>query len=250
MKFQSKRYYPVEQYQYPSVTTIIKDVKGDGYGLVLWKMKNTGRAVIEEIRKMATDNEESLISRLELDGTLDDEILKQAMKAPDKESGKAKKIGTLTHEYIEQHMKGERPTITPEIEKPVQAFIQWYEEWKVFPLFVEHKIVSNKYGYAGRTDFIAEMKAPTWRRRRVLIGDFKTSALIYEDMRWQLGAYYKAFHEEKLCKLQGGIIVRLDKETGHPHRKVYSTKDLNKEFKVFKAMVDIFYLTNSWEGKK
>lgn len=119
---------------------------------------------------------------------------------------KAADIGTLTHDWIERWIKGEKPgaPINMAMKNATDAFQKWVSEHSIKFLSTERKVYSKKYCYAGTLDFISILDG-----KELVVGDIKTSKHIYDDMRYQVAAYRYALAEEInfLKSLPVGTIV-------------------------------------------
>lgn len=134
----------------------------------------------------------------------------------------------------------------PKIQTGIDALIKWLEDENIEIIKAEKIIYSRKYGYTGRFDAIAIKDG-----KHYLI-DYKTGSGIYNEHYYQTSAYLKAFEEENPdYKLEGVIIVNIIKEdkedkdgiviknAGDIIAEYRSRSDLVKDYKVFKALMDI-----------
>lgn len=72
----------------------------------------------------------------------------------------------------------------------VQAGIQFFNEHKIRPVFMERVLWSPSEGYVGTTDGIGYIDG------ELAVWDLKTSKKLYPEYRMQLAAYAKMYHEE------------------------------------------------------
>ena len=136
--------------------------------------------------------------------------------------------GSLTHSYIEQYIKGEKPDLPDDenVASAINAFLDWEKKHKVKWLATEQIVYSKKYGYVGLLDALAVID------RKTVLVDFKTSKGVYNDHLYQVAAYRAAQEEETGKKLSGGaMIVKFDKETAE--FEVHECPDHDKDFKAF-----------------
>ncbi len=99
-------------------------------------------------------------------------------------------FGTKCHEYFEKIMKEEKlGRIPKEYTEHVKNFQAWKEDNKVKHIASEFAIVSEKYGYAGRVDELAEVDG------KVELLDWKTGNNYKDDWASQAGGYHLALCE-------------------------------------------------------
>jgi hypothetical protein len=145
-------------------------------------------------------------------------IANDARKAYAKKAKAAANIGKLVHSYAEAVLKGnkdpDRPrcALSPEdwtrYENGVYAFQKWWRENDMEVLASERVIFSQRWMYAGTTDFVARIKG------RKVVGDFKTSTGLYPEAALQTAAYSIAIEEEDGEVCHDRLLVRFDKMTG------------------------------------
>ena len=81
------------------------------------------------------------------------------------------------------------------------------------------------------------------RSGRNYIYDIKTSKDVYDEMKPQLGFYTTMYEEiQPKAKIDGGVILRLDKETGDFHYHAISRDTLDIGAKIFINALDIYKL--------
>lgn len=118
--------------------------------------------------------------------------------------------GTLVHNWVERYIKRENPDMpeSKELQKSVNKFLKWTEEFSVEFLASEVKIYSVKHGYAGTLDFICKING------KLYIGDLKTSNGMYHTTMGAQVAAYKMAREEEFEneKYAGCIVLRVSKK--------------------------------------
>lgn len=119
-------------------------------------------------------------------------------------------IGTETHNWIENYIKGktiEFPT-DENVISAIQGFMSWVE--KVRPKFIESeiKVYSKTLNVAGILDGIAVIGD-----KKYLI-DFKTGKNIYKASRVQLAGYKLLYEEMYKTKIDYMLILHLNTENG------------------------------------
>ena len=96
-------------------------------------------------------------------------------------------------------------------------------------LVAEIKLVSEKHRVGGTADGVFEVGGET------LLYDLKTSKNVYDEMKVQLGMYTLIYEEmfPKKKKIDGGVILRLDKESGDYHYYQYTRETLDLGARIF-----------------
>lgn len=167
------------------------------------------------------------------------DLFRKAKAEAGRQRDEAGDIGTKTHEAVEEYLKtGKKPKgLAPEIQKPFDGFLIFAKAMKLGKVIASEKIVySESYEYAGTLDIVAELNG-----KRHLI-DVKTSAGFYKEMPRQLAAYANAWDEKYPNKpIEGLGIIRLDKETGLPEFKDYTSKR-DVSFRKFLCLLDFLEL--------
>lgn len=112
--------------------------------------------------------------------------------------------GTDVHKAVEAIMDGKRPAIPDHIAPAVAAYTEFAQTHTIHPLKIETQIVSNKHGYAGTIDVLAEVDG------KLGVLDIKTSQSIYRDYGIQTAAYVEALREDASMPELTRWILRLD----------------------------------------
>jgi hypothetical protein len=185
--------------------------------------------------------------------------------------------GTLTHQIIEEILKGKEPEIHPKIKPSIQAFYQWQDKNRVRILDpkedIEKTIFDLDHFYAGRMDVLIEVNG------KLGILDIKTGTGIWEEYSLQTAAYLNAYN--KMTKgpktAQTRWILRVDQyqeclfcqaklreKSGHPQisggnpychhqfsevRGIFEFKELpelSKDFKAFLSAKELW----EWYNQK
>lgn len=155
-----------------------------------------------------------------------DKVLAEAKNAHRKKKEKAGDLGTLAHEWIEAHIKGQNPPDPePNVKKMTDNFLKWESEVKPKYLESELRVYSRKYWYAGTLDLMLEIDG------EVYLGDIKTSSGIYNEHFWQTSAYQIAVQEMgKYPEIKGHIIINLKKDGRMDIKKSYEYPEDRKAF--------------------
>lgn len=154
--------------------------------------------------------------------------------------------GSAVHKFAELYAQAKiNSTPTPEIPEDeseqvingIMAFLDWYSGNKVKFLETERLVYSRQYGFVGILDVVAEVNGS-----KILL-DYKTAKGIYTEMHYQLAGYRGAYDEEmdyiKGDKLQGGMILHFNKETGEFATKTFDYEDHLKDYDTFLACLKV-----------
>jgi len=153
-------------------------------------------------------------------------------------------IGSVAHDFIEAHLKGEVFDDTPYTKEQINAaevcidkFLKWYNQNNVKPILVETPLVSEFHKYGGTFDLYAEVNGT-----KTLI-DWKTGSGFYREHKIQLAANKNLLeehgHKVDLCMLVG--IGRDDNEDFH----TLCPGALDKRFDEFLALLKVYYIEKS-----
>lgn len=191
-----KHSYYFEGKRIPSVTTILSIINKPA--LIAWAA-NMAADSFKEAMKAGVAYDELQINELYLN----------AKGAHRKKKTDAGDIGTFTHKWVEDWIKGKAPEapVNEGLRESTERFLKWQKEHDVKFLSSEQVIYSKKYGYTGTLDFICQYEG------KLILGDLKTSNGIYPEMWLQTAAYRQAREEEFPAeKYQGQAIIRIGKD--------------------------------------
>ena len=164
---------------------------------------------------------------------------------PHRMTADAAQTGTLAHALCEADINAQDYEIpedyteaqTGKAMKALFAFREWREQAKPNFLHAELKMISERLRSGGTADGIFEMNGKTY------LYDIKTSKGVYEEMKVQLGAYTGFYEELNPTEvIHGGVILRLDKESGDFHYHAISRETLDVGYKIFKHCRAIYHL--------
>lgn len=151
-------------------------------------------------------------------------------------------VGSAVHEEIERRLQGWPPSESKgpkgkEIEYAncLEAFEEWRASRKPEPVFVEKRVWSPFYGYAGTIDLIEEE----------ILTDWKTSGRLSDTYWLQLNAYAVAAHESIGFKVRWLRVVRLDKNLGTFEEAIQPVND-----QLFQAFVGLHKFYKVWQAFK
>ena len=192
----------------PGVTTIVSKFKDSG-GLIHWAWQ------------LGVDGEDYRVKR-------DD----------------AGSLGTLTHELIEAHIRGQDPwaTASPEEMKKAMvgltAFQGWAQASRLEVVEQETSLVSEEHRFGGTLDALGRVNG------ELHLLDWKTSNRIYPEYLLQVAAYVALWEEhhpdkEKLC---GVHLLRLDKEWGAFHHHAWPRVVIDKAWRGFLLCRELYEL--------
>lgn len=164
---------------------------------------------------------------------------------------RAADIGTVTHYLIECDIKDEKPDLedfSPSVLKKAKiafgAFRDWRKTYRVKTVDCECELVSEKYLYGGKLDWVATDAAG-----HLLLLDVKTSKGIYEEHKYQLAAYWQLWEENHPDKpIAKASIIKLDKETGNFSFHPFAC--LDNELRIFLHLRDVYALQKSGDKNR
>lgn len=149
-----------------------------------------------------------LAERLEERGSLSPTDLDEAANEYKNRRDSGASTGTEAHLYVEQFLKGQKPTMltaTDEAKKAYGAFKNWFNQTKPEVIGVENVIYSEKYNYAGTYDCLLKVDGKNY------LCDLKTTNQsrkapqgVYAEYFIQLGAYAAAHEEQRLYEEANG----------------------------------------------
>lgn len=145
-------------------------------------------------------------------------------------------IGTAIHNWVEQHIKGLKPSMPEEsgILNGVIAYLKWVEEKGVKFLASEQIVYSRKHDYVGMMDCKFTLREEG--HKIIHAGDFKSGGY-YDDHRLQVAAYQAADMEEAKTKYGDKYLIRFDKNTGEFSHKSFGYQ--KKDFEAFLSCLNL-----------
>jgi len=152
--------------------------------------------------------------------------------------------GTLAHDLVEHHIKGELPE---EFENPSEIessawqgylnYIMWQDNNTITVLEQEMQLISEQHQFGGCPDAIGQDS-----KGRLCLLDWKTSNGVYPDYIIQLAAYNQLWNENNPDKpLNGGFhLCRFSKEhADFAHHYWSELDDAWEQFKLFRRAYEI-----------
>jgi hypothetical protein len=165
-------------------------------------------------------------------------------------------LGTTVHHLFELTLKGESFNLgnyEAEIREDLDLFDEFQINTCIEPEALEQRVWSNKHGYAGTADYIGNYKSYTdylvrghkakFTKESRVLGDWKTSADIYQQYWLQMAAYVVAFEELTGEKLDGAFIAQF--RNGKIRVKEMTYDELMVEFKGYLHALGLY----NWERK-
>lgn len=234
----SGRFYTVKGVDYPSVTTILSCISKPA--LVNWAASVEREMVIVESAKLYGDLHgkekiSSLLWATQLQGRLGEE------RGHKKELAKAGEIGTQCHALIEWTLRtsmcekcGPAPEINDKAKWAFAAWMRWKDKVNLKPISIETTVVSERYGFAGTMDLLAEVNG------ELTLLDWKTGKAIYPESFLQNAAYRHATRELGIGDPLRGLIVRLPKVDTDPEFEIADAGDEWLNFKTFLTAFDLW----------
>ena len=211
-----------------------------------WGAKLAAQYTVDKIKAWATELRDGWITPEELAVKISkidtDKLFTDAKKEHKRKGKEAADLGTRTHEAIERWIRaqdGEQFDIDRDLEKPFNAFLEWWNDNRIQVILTEYRLWSlDGGGWTGRIDvlcYVADVLG---------IWDFKTSKEIYDEHILQNAAYFTGLKQKAgemdIPPPEIGGVLRLDKEDGYPHPHVFKEEELQMVYPAFVS------LTQSW----
>jgi hypothetical protein len=166
---QMGRIYTWKGEQFPSVTTILGAAMPKP-ALKSWAAKMVAEYAFDHRSSWETLGRDAAVDLLKR------EPLRMTTKAAD--------LGSAVHAAAEAYAKRQAPPHWPaEIAPHMQQFARFVDDYHPRFRALEATVYNRSQGYAGTTDFIAEIDGLT------LLGDTKSGKAIYPEVALQLAAY-------------------------------------------------------------
>jgi hypothetical protein len=175
-----------------------------------------------------------------------------------KVTDKAANIGTITHYLVECYLKGTEPSLDNFTTISIHAaqiafsnFKQWWEQQQLKVVASECSLVSEVMQCGGTLDCVAAkyFNLADLRPGELWLVDIKTSKDIYDEMRYQLAAYWAIWNENYPDQpLTNAHIIQLSKEDG---RLVHHSFDrLFTELEIFRHLRIVYGLRKDKDPKR
>lgn len=164
---------------------------------------------------------------------------------------KKAKLGTLIHNIIQSHLMHTEIEIPQEIsddelalaEQAFYRYLGWENNHTISDVEIEKGLVSETYKYGGYLDIYC-MVDGKWT-----IIDIKTSNEITVEQQIQVSSYEHLVRENNL-PVDQLLIINTGKDTASQLQVMQIALDrASKYFKLFKALVDVYYIRKEVEKK-
>ena len=154
-------------------------------------------------------------------------------------------IGTLAHQWIEQHLRGNT------LELPANeaarnsccAALDWLGTHHHESVAIEQRVYSKRHNFAGTVDYISNVDGA------LALVDWKTSSGIYPEYFLQTSAYVGAWEEETGQKIPGRWLIRIDKTTGAFEAKFSPRSEQRQDYRAFIAALQLYTRHKELEKK-
>lgn len=164
-----------------------------------------------------------------------------------KESEEGKTIGTQIHEAIQQHIDKEEVKVETAFAEQVSNALKGFMQFKVDHPEIklrraEMMLTSEKHQFNGTLDCIGKIG------KDLVLLDWKTSKAkskdkpdIYDEYRYQVSAYVKAFNETQEGQITRAFILSLAKDKIAYNFEEIAMKDIDEMFEqVFLPALSIY----------
>lgn len=152
-------------------------------------------------------------------------------------------VGAMVHDWIDAYIHDDQrkafDSATPAqrglAEKGFESFLEWSTQVGLEVLETEVPLVSEKHRFGGTFDALAVVAG------RVILLDWKSSGGVYADYIVQL-AGYRELLRERGTKVDEAQLLRFGKEHGDFHQHHYPSQLLDKAWRAFELMRDLYEL--------
>ena len=172
----------------------------------------------------------------EMDEVQTDQFFHDAHRAHLRSSKTAANIGTMAHQWIEDHLAGKKPPMpkNPLLLSTVTSWLEWVEDHPLTSYETEFKVYSRENGYAGTCDYDGIVGI-----ERCIV-DWKTGKAVYPEHALQTAAYQLAREEELDVTYDARWVVVLPKEGGKVVAKRFGPEKYEQHCKGFLGALDLY----------
>jgi hypothetical protein len=213
------RFYSIAGQPLPSVTTILEVIAKPALGP--WYAKEERRyfetAMLEVLTQSGARDPEYVLAAVAAAVT--------GVKAAERETQKARAIGTAVHAGIEWQLRtragedaGPEPRLPDAAAWALESWKDWARSVRLEPLAIERVVYCGACGYAGTLDLYARVGGV------LTVLDWKSGKAIYPEALLQNVAYRHAAARQGLASTQG-LIVRLPKLMDDPAWEVMAVPE-------------------------
>ncbi len=173
------------------------------------------------------------------------EIAKEAKSKHIKKKDEAADRGKRGHSAIERFLQAKDGTqidVDEDIAKPFKKFRDWWILNDVDPVEVECSVWSEEGGgYKGTFDLAANLKKED--KKILYLIDYKFSPRLYDDVSYQLAAYFYGWKQRTNYIPERAAALRLDFTDQPEEFKVILESELYFHYKRFLNLVEQWHLT-------
>ena len=155
-------------------------------------------------------------------------------------------IGTLAHSMVLAHLNGEKADISEYTPKQVSlaencclSYYEWAKGRTIEPLVVEKMLISEELRFGGTPDFFGRIDG------LYTLLDYKTGKGIYPEYTIQVAAYDHLLAEKGNLSNKIMILNIPRTEDESFQEKVIPQKQVAAGFKIFKNLLEIYWLKNA-----
>jgi hypothetical protein len=157
------------------------------------------------------------------------------------------RVGTLAHYLVQCHLSKVEPDVSEYSQKEYDlainslfSFYEWIKGKDITVIETEYKLVSEKYGYGGTCDLYCIIDDEYW------LIDFKTGSGVYQEMFFQLAAYWNLLTENN-NRVDKAKIIRIGRseDEGFEERTIV---DKTLYWQVFEHTLAIYNLKKEIKG--
>jgi len=176
----------------------------------------------------------------------DSEITKEGKSQHTKIRDEAADRGKRAHAAIERFLQanyGAEIGVNEDIVKPFKKFREWWISNDVDAVEVECPVWSEEGGgYKGRFDLAANLKKKG--KNTLYLIDIKFTPRLYNDVKWQLAAYFYGWKQRTNYIPERAAALRLDFTDGPEQFAVILESELYKHYQEFLKLVEFWHLIN------
>lgn len=157
---------------------------------------------------------------------------------------KAMEYGSAVHHLIENRegIDEDKLLDIPEIENGYLGYLKWKEEMPSIIMEQEQTIYSDKHGFAGTLDMVADIHG------QIYLIDFKLSPALYpEQHAMQFAAYREAYKETHGVNLKHTANVRLSKDKIDYDWREYTPAEIKLGWQNFKCLLELQEGLEQWK---
>lgn len=148
-------------------------------------------------------------------------------------------IGSLTHDMILCHLKGEKWDNSEYSKKQIDkaencflSYLEWEKQHNLEPGLLETPLVSEIHQYGGKPDFYGRIDGT------LTLLDFKTGKRLYDEHLFQLAGYSQLLQENNY-KVEQSMLLNIGRDETEKFEQLKKV-DLSLESIIFFAALEIY----------